>query len=229
MKKVKGNKDVFEQFSKLKVGVLYAEKVNNSAKLEESQKLLKEMEGLIRLTFRKETLKNHDLISPWAVAQARFGKKAKHYHTSVERLMKQVLRRKTVTTKDTITNLVRYISLKNIIPFGIDDYDLIQGDLTFAVSTGKERAGLLKTLKPNALYYHDEKRILGTKLDYWKSSKTKLENGSIKALIHIEALPPIDGKKLDKVLDELKSLIKSFCGGKVKTFIIDKKKKEVKV
>lgn len=222
-------KEVFRKFhSELNIAFILAEGINNKKKLEESKHLLAEAEKLVHLEFNKDTIKTHLLISPWAVAQREFGKKAEHYHTSVEKLLQKVLSNKKIHANDTITNLIRHLALKNIIPIGIDDYNKINGGITFDIATGKEKVNA-KKLEKGALYYHDAKNILGTKLDYWKSPKTRVARNSTSVLVHFETLPPITKTKLDEVLNEAAALIKTFCGGKINVFILDKKNNSVKI
>ncbi len=227
---VRIKKEVFDKLdSKLRVGLIKVNYSNNQSKLKQSVKLLKEVEQMRRMTFNKVSVKDHSLIAPWRVAQEVFGKKAKHYHTSVERLLKVVLKRKSVATKNTLTNLVRYLSLKHLVPYGLDDYGKISEGLTFALATGRERVGPLRTVKKGALYYKDKKNVLGTKLDYWKSKKTILDRNSKLALIHIGALPPVNSKELNKVMKEAKNLISSFCQAKVESTVLHKKKNFIRI
>ncbi|MBU1621981.1 MAG: hypothetical protein KJ597_00235, partial [Nanoarchaeota archaeon] len=97
------------------------------------------------------------------------------------------------------------------------------------LAKGRERIGKLSRVKRGDLIYRDEKNILGTKLDFWKSKKTVLNNNSNSALIHIEALPPITNKELNELVKEVKDLISSFCGGKVKSFVLSERKNAIKV
>jgi DNA/RNA-binding domain of Phe-tRNA-synthetase-like protein len=224
------NKEVFEDFNpKFKVLLISAKNIDNQTKIKESLNLLDEISELIKLTFNKETIKNHHLISPWAVAQEEFGDKARHYHTSVEKLIKNVVSNKSVRTTDVLTNVLRYLSLKHIVPFGVDEYNKIVGDVNFSLASGREKAGPLRTVKKGALYYQDKSKVLGTKLDFWKNKSTGLTKHSQDALIHFEILPPIDAKKLNALKKDASDLVKIFCGGNVKVEVLDKKKKSVSV
>lgn len=227
---LKIEEEVFQKFNPdLKIAFLLVENIDNKSKLKESLHLLREAEQMVHLTFNKDTIKNHNLIAPWAVAQEKFGKKAKHYHTSVEKLLKAVLKRKGVSSENVLTNLLHYLALKHVLPFGVDDLEKINGSLTFALAGGKEKVDVLRKVKKGVFYYHDKKNVLGTKLDYWKSKKTALDKNSTSALVHFEALPPLDKKKLDALVNEAVNLVGSFCGGKSKVFVLDKKKSSVKV
>src|SRR3989344_6720227 len=223
------HKKVFQKFPKLQIALFYVKGIDNSSKAAEAKHLLEDVEEWVHLTFHKETMKNHYLLSPWSVAQAEFGKQAQHYHTSVERLLHDVLKKKKVATNDTLTTLVRYLSLRHLIPSGIDNYDQLVGDVTFNLSKGRERVGLLHMIKPEALFYHDEKKVLGLKLDFWHSKKTMLQKDTTAALIHFDVLPPIDKEKLKYLVRDAKEVIKTFCGGRLKYALLDRKKNSVKI
>ena len=213
---------VFQKFHpRFKVAFLAVKNIDNKSKLTESKHLLKEVEQLVKLTFNKNTVKNHHLISPWEVARAEFGRGAKHYHTSVEKLLRKVLRRRKVVSNDVITNLVNYLQLKYVVPIAADDLSKINGDVKYSLATGREKKGLLK-LHRNELYSKDNSKILSTKLDHWDNKKTKLTAKTRVALIHIDILPPLDSKKMKELNKELKELITTFCGGTVKELVLDK-------
>ena len=225
--KVTITKDLFRKHPKFHLGLIKIEEINPTKQFQEARLLLKETEQLTRLLFAKDTLKNHHLISPWAVAQREFGKQAKHYHTSVERLVKKVIKKRSVVGKDTITTLVNYLTIKHLIPMTVDDYSLLKGNLTFNVAKGGEKVGRFGKVMKNALYYRDRDSVLGTKLDYWKSNETKVARDTTSILVHIEALPPITSTKVKEITKEVSNLLTSFCGGKAKTFVLNKKKSSV--
>lgn len=222
-------KEVFHRYPNLKIAFIAVTDIDNRTKLKESKHLLNEAEKLVRLTFNKETVKSHHLISPWKVIRQEFGSKARHYNTSVERLLEKVLSGKSVAAKDTLTNLVQYLALKNVVPFAVDDLKKINKEFTFSIVTGKEKKKLLPDLTEGIFYCHDSKTVLGTKLDYWKNSKTALTSKSTSALIHLEALPPLTTKKIKEITTEAENLILSFCGGTAETFILDKKTNKKKI
>ncbi|MDP3698934.1 MAG: hypothetical protein Q8R47_05075 [Nanoarchaeota archaeon] len=206
--------EVFKKFPQLKIGFISATGIDNKSKAAKANHLLTDMQKVILLTFNKDTVKSHNLISPWDAAKAEFGKKAKHYHTSVEILLEKILHRQNFKTKDTVTALLRYIALKHIIPFGADDPAKVKGELIFEVAD-------------KDLRYRDEKRILGKKLDYWKNAKTALKPSSTSALLHFEFLPPVSAQKQKEIMNEAADLLQGFCGGEVEVLVLDKKKNSI--
>lgn len=222
--------DVFQKFNKdFRVVFIAVKGINNSDKVEESKHLLKEIQQLVKLTFNKDTVENHSLIQPWLAARQEYGRKARHYHTSTERLIHKVLRGQSIVSGNTLENLVRYLSLKHIMPMSVDDLSKINGDLIITVAKKKERLSALKSLHEGEIYYRDNSAILGKKLDSWRNRVTMVDAKTTSALIHIESLPPITGKKLQQVTRELQSLVKVFCGGASKIVLLDKDKKTIEI
>ncbi len=207
--------EVFQKFHpRLKIAFILAEGIDNKSKTAKVNHLLAEIQKIVLLSFNKDNAKTHLLIAPWNVAKEEFGKKAKHYNTSVELLLQKALRKQKLQTKDTLTGLLRYLSLKHIVPFGADDMTKLKGDLVFETKNGN-------------LCYRDSKRILGKKLDYWKNTKTAVNPWSWSALIHIEFLPPVSLAKQKEIITEARDLIQAFCGGKPKVVVLDRKKNSV--
>lgn len=219
---------VFEKLSpQFSSGFILATHLDNAILHKEAKNLLDDIEQYVRLTFHKETFATHKMISPWESAKQHFKGKAHHYHTSVEKLLKTVLARKSVATKNVAHNLVHYLSLKHIIPMTLDDADKIVGNVTLSISTGRQRIGLKKIPK-DVLLYHDEskkKQIIGTMFGYKKVRRTKVGPKTKTILIQINAMPPITGKEFEILMKETAELFASFTDGHVKTLILNKSNK----
>ncbi len=209
--------EVFRKYPGFQVGFIFARDINNSTNLQKAMHLLKEAEKMIRLTFNDETLRNHYLISPWKAAQEEFKGKAEHYHTIVEKLLKQVLAGHPAEPQDTVTALAYYLSLKHLLPIAVDDAAKLHGEVVFSVARAKKERIKAEKIKAEGLYYHDRKNTLGTHLDYWQNSKVLPTKHSTSVLIHISALPPVTRNKVREVMLEIERLLHAFCGGKVQS------------
>ena len=228
--KINIKKDVFKKFHpNLKIAFIFVTEMDNGSKVKESKHLLKEVENLTRLSFHKNTPDSHDFIVPWTLAKLDFGDKAKHYNTSLEKLLKIVLKGRTVGKMNTLTNILNYVSLKYMVPSGADSFQKIDNAVTFDVVKKGKRKGMLRKLHKGDLYYYDKHGILGTKLDSWRNRRTFITGSSKSALIHFEVLPPITKKMLNEVLKETVNMIESFCGAKTKVFILDNNKNVTEV
>jgi DNA/RNA-binding domain of Phe-tRNA-synthetase-like protein len=228
--KISVKPDVFERFnSNLRIAFILVKEMNNFGKVMESKHLLKEVENLARLNFHKDNIKGNSFIQPWALAQLEFEGKAHHYHTSVERLLKTVLSGKSVAKKNTLTNIMRYVALRYLLPYGIDDAHKVEGSLTFDVVKSSGRKGVLGKLKRGDFYYSDTKGVLGTKIDYWKNVRTEVTKKTYVGLVHLVALPPVGIVQLRKIAKETAAIVEAFCEAKTEIFVLSKNDRSITV
>src|SRR3989344_3203412 len=224
------DKCVFGKFPQLQIALFLVKNIDNKQRLKESQHLIKETMVYLKQSMHEDNLRTHNLISPWKTAREEFGLNAYHYHTSVEKLLKKVLRGGNIVAKDSLTNVLNYLSLKHIVPLGVDDASKFEkglnGKITFSIANDKKRLGWLRHLQSGDLYYRDETNILGTKLDFWKNKKTAVGPKTNTALIHLEALPPVSQEEFQKITLEVRELVKGFCGGTVRAVILNSTKRE---
>ena len=217
--------EVFKNNPDLKLVFIVASEIDNHTKLKESKFLLKEIEQLQRLTIHKDRVKTHHLLSPWSLAQLEFGKKAHHYHTSVEKLLKKVLQKRTTATSNAFTNILNLMMLKHMVPGGILDYYKINGDITFSIATGRERKGMTAKVQKGDIIFKDKNNLLGAKLDSYNAKKSSVSKYTTKALVHFDILPPITAQDTSEIIDETIDLLKEFCEAECDVFILDKKHK----
>ncbi len=204
--------DVFQKYPGFQLGMLLATGMDNSRKLPQALHLLREAEKLVRLTFNKETLRNHYLISPWKAAQEEFKGKAAHYHTIVEKLLKKVLAGNALSPRDTASALAQYLALKHLLPISADDAARLQGDVVFSVAKAGKSG-----LTAGDLYYRDSRKLIGAGLDYWQNPKVLPTRKSASVLFYISALPPVTRNKVREVMLEMEWLLHTFCGGHVRS------------
>ena len=176
-------------------------------------------QALIKAILHKNNKKYNQLISSYNSAKVHLG--SKHLTTSLERLQRQALGKRSIIEKDPITNIVKSVALKHFIPYGLDDFEKTTGDITFKIAKGKEKRGILRKIKKGDLYYKDATTALGAKFDYWKNSNTKIASDSTTALIHFESLPPISSAKLKSVAKETANLVKTYCNAEIQLFFLN--------
>ncbi len=220
---------VFKKFPNMSILAFSAHKVDNITHKDQAGHLVEEASKLTQLTFKKKILKHHHKISPWVMHQKHFGPSSAKYHTSVEILLKKSLAKQKVAAHNTLTNILRYMTLRHLVPIGVDDFNKIKGNLTFGIATGHERAHIFAKVKKGALYYSDEKRVLGTKLDYWKSPRTAVHKSTKSAIFHVLCMPPVTEQDMRLITEEMQDLLEGFCGAKVNGLLINSKKPSITI
>lgn len=214
------------------VGVVACSGVKNTKSSPELVEMLRDVEELIRVNFTPESLGAHPLVSAWKAAAAHYGPEFEHHQSKVEKLMKSVLEGHSLKSSTMLADLCTFISLKHLLPVGIVDTARLTGKLSFGIARGGEifDSGKTKT-KParGELILRDSIDILSRKLDYDVSPKAEPKLSTKNAVVHTELVPPMATEKLGQVLEELATLIKIFCGGKVRRMVIGKGKDSAEV
>ena len=224
--KVSINKKVFESFNdKFAIGILWCSGINNTGSPADIHEMLRDVEELIRINFNPASLQTHELISAWKSAIAHYGEKAKHFQSNVERMMNHIIEGEDIDTENKLGDLCNFISLKHIIPLGVTDIDKIKDNIEFTLASN-ERWNTVP-LEKNELIMNAGDDVLARKLDYIISKKGEVDKKTKNALLHIEAIPPIDENRLMNILEELQGLIRIFCGGKIKKAILKKDKAQI--
>ncbi|MBA7693223.1 hypothetical protein ES703_101799 [subsurface metagenome] len=225
---------IFEKFPGLKIGVVTARNIDNHGFSDEIMQLIREKEREIRVNYDTETLSQHSKINSWRGAYSSFGAKPKKYKSSVESLYRMILKGLDLRHINKIVDLFNYISIKYMIPAGGDDMAKVDGDITLKFAVGDEPFTALnskekETAKEGEVVYTDSKEVLCRRWNWRECDKTKMTEETKDVILVVEALPPVTKEELDEVEEELNLLITKYCGGEIKTAILDDGKREIEI
>lgn len=222
--KISVDKAVFDKIGNLKIGVLVVKNIDNTKKYKELDKLLKQVVRLAKDMCVKKTYKRHALIINWKSVFNNI--KIKH-HSAIEDLVHHILKNKTVKSDNMLKDLCTFYSLKTMFPVSSDDLDKIEGDIRVHFSTGKEN---FKTkLIKGEILLSDNKKVVARRFSWQTNELTQLTKETKNALITIDALPPVTKTELKKYLFEFSALLRMYSRGKVKFFVLSKKKPTDKI
>jgi len=232
--KLKIGTKIFEKFPGLKIGVVTAKNIDNRGFSDEIMHLIREKEKEIRENYDTETLSQHPKIHSWRRAYSSFGAKPKKYKSSVESLYRMVLKGLDVRHISKIVDLYNYISLKHMMPAGGDDIEKVDGDITLKLAVGDEpftalNSTEIETAKEGEVVYADSKEVLCRRWNWRECDKTKMTEDTEDVILVVEALPPATKEELEEVEEDLSRLITSYCGGEIKTAILDEAKREIEI
>lgn len=212
-------KEIFEKFDAPVIGVIIAEGVDNHGSKEEIDMLLRKVEGETREEFSKFASHGvHPNIAAWRKAYKRFGSDPHQYRSSVESLVRRVLKGDSIPHINMLVDLYNYISLKYIIPVGGEDTDMIRGSLQLAFADGTEpfiRLNGTENEPPSAgeVAYKDDEGAVCRRWNWREAERTKLTEDTKNAIIILDAVAPVDYTCVERAMNELAVLIKKFCGG----------------
>ncbi len=207
--------------------------INNKGSDAKIYHLLEEIENLIKFDFTPADIAKHPLISPWRAAYSEFGAKPSAYNCSVEALMKRILKGHGAPRINKAVDISNYLSLKHLVPLGVNDMDKIEGNISLTTSTGKETfipIGSTEKEKPDKgeIIYKDSKEILCRRWNWRDSEKAKIDEETKNVIYYIDALPPVTKTQLKEMLRDVMDLLDIFCQPKEKIiYVLDKSNTEI--
>jgi lysyl-tRNA synthetase class 2 len=216
---------VFRKFPKLNIGLLKIKSMDNSGSSKDSDKLLKEIEEYCRETYVLKNLSSLPTLTNWKSIY-KFDRKT---YSAMEPLLYDILRGKSVARNNNLVNLYTYQMLKSMLPIAGDDLDKVDGNIKLKIAEGYETLMTGKIIdhpEEGELCYVDDKEVLSRRFGWEQCDKTKITHYTKKAVLYLDALPPIEIEDLKAVMIELKDLISTFCKAEVLMAILNKDKTE---
>jgi len=224
--KISVHSNIFDRFPGLNLGMVVVSGIDNRGQSEDLQRKTREKEEEIRQNYLSETLSLHPNIQAWRRAYAAFGAKPKKYKSSIESLYKMVLKGMELRSINSLVNIYNYVSLNHMIPLGGDDLDKVDGGITLCFACGDEPFTPLNSLeteivKEGEVIYMDEKEVLCRRWNWRECDKTKMTPGTKNAILILEGLPPVRREDIELAAEDLRALIRKFCGGETIVFFLD--------
>lgn len=226
---------IFEQYPEVILGVAVVHGINNTGCDGEITSLLREGEKTALESLGDTLIVEHPFIVPWREAYRKFGAKPKDYPSSIENLMRRIVKGEEVRHINKLVDIYNVISLKHFVPVGGEDVDKMDGDVLLTIAKENEEPVVLLGEKearppyPKEVIYKDNKGTICRRWNWKEVDRTKLTEETKNCFIVIESLPPVDKDKVEKAISELTELIMKYCGGEVTTTILDKANPQVQL
>jgi len=228
------NKEIFEKYPELVIGVVVARCISNEGESQEVLDLTRAREKEIKENFKTETLSQSPKIASWRVAFSAFGAKPKEYKCSVENLYRMILKDIELRHINKIVDIYNYISIKHMVPVGGDDIDKVEGDIVLRLASGTETFRALnseeiKNPKLGEVVYCDEKEVLCRRWNWRECDKSKMTETTKNVILVVEGLPPVSEHKVEEIIKELAELVEKYCGGDISKNILDIHRQEIEM
>jgi DNA/RNA-binding domain of Phe-tRNA-synthetase-like protein len=219
---------IFEKFPETRLGVVVAKGINNRGQHAEVLELLRLEQNAIPERIGSTPVMEHPHIAPWREAYRAFGAKPKDHPSSVENLLRRVLKGNTISHINTVVDIYNAISLRHLVPVGGEDLDTLQGDILLTTATDHETPVTLLGEKearppyPGEVIYKDDLGAICRRWNWKEADRSKLTESTKNLFFVIETLPPISQETLEGATRELATLVNTYCGGEVTPVFLDR-------
>lgn len=233
--KLRIDQKIFEQYPEVLLGVAVLHNINNKGEEEELSQFLREAEKLAIEKVGNIPIAEHPNIISWRETYRKFGAKPKDYPSSIENLVRRILKGEQVRHINKLVDIYNVISLRHLVPVGGEDTEKINGDVSLTFAEGDEEAIFLLGEKetrppnPNEVIYKDDAGAICRRWNWKEADRTKLTENTTDAFMVIEALPPVRKEQLQAALSELSEMLKKYCGCQITVTILDMDNLEVNI
>lgn len=225
--KLQVHPDIFQQFPGAVLGVVVAHGIDVTGEQAELMAQLHAAETRVRESLCGATITEHPHITPWREAYRRFGAKPKDHPSSIENLVRRVLKGEELRHINTLVDLYNLVSLKYLVPVGGEDLDQIVGDvwLTFAgqAEPAVRMLGELEARapKPGEVLYKDNAGAICRRWNWKEADRTKMTEATRNVFLVIERLPPVEIAIVEAATRELAELVAHWCGGDIRWELVE--------
>ena len=220
----------FPEYIRISVVVQGIEELQTPPKLKGMLRTLQE-------TLRAQSLADvEDKLISWECAFRRAQMDPVEFKPSVIALVDRIREdaELDLSTGNAIVDIANYISIKHLIPCGVDDLDKIQGDFGLKMATGNEifvgiGSNRVERPTPGEIIYADKRKVLCRRWVWKQGVHTKVDLQTINAIINLDILPPVTYEEAKIALKDLVKLLEEFTGGNVSTITLTKEKPEAEI
>lgn len=220
--------EIFRRFPEVRVGVAAFEGVRNAAEPPALTVLRRAEVAEAAGRIGAGPVSEHPRVAPWREAYRAFGAKPKDHPSSIENLLRRVVKGQRLPTVNPLVDLYNVVSLRHLLPVGGEDLAAVEGDVELRFAGGNEPAVRLlgepeaRPPKPGEVIYADRAGALCRRWNWKEADRTKLTASTTRGFLVIEALPPAGRAELDAALADLAALVTEHCGGTVRTGVLDR-------
>ena len=219
--------DILERHPEIRIGVLVLEDVDNRSGEGFADELQRALEQ-VRSTFDGVNVAEHPRIHCWREAYRAFGAKPKRYLSSIENLVRRTLKGESLRAINPLVDLYNIVSLKHLLPVGGEDLDRVEGDIRLTRAGEDEPAIQLlgekeeRAPKVGEVIYTDARGAICRRWNWKEADRTKLTEDTKRAVLVLEALPPVTRSELQAAMAELQELVRAHTGASASTHVLDK-------
>ena len=217
---------IFNLFPSLKIGALVAE-IDNTKYGEDR---LEEVLDDVKVHFSFERPQDHPNIRVWREAFKKLGVPTSKYQSSIESLLKRVLKGGPFPRINPLVDLYNAISLRRLVPIGGHALDPIDGNISLCFAEGKETfipmdLGEQEIVEKGEAIYRDDKDVLTRRWVWRQSNKDNVLNETTHVFIPIDVMEGLPDWLCQSVIRDMEeSIIKNGYGKIIHRDILTKEK-----
>jgi DNA/RNA-binding domain of Phe-tRNA-synthetase-like protein len=213
-------KELFDLFPDLSLGVVVATGIDNTRTVQEIGTLLLQATEEMRKSFNVDKAQDHPRIKPWRNAFAKLGISGSKFPSSVESMARRILKGDPFPRINSLVDLYNSLSIRFLVPMGGHDLDTLEGRVELGFAEGWEPftpmgGGETVTVPKGELVYRDRREVLTRNWVWRQCEKDKATEKTRNIFIPMDVLGEVGKEVAGTIIEDLSSLIPRFLGGTI--------------
>jgi len=217
--------EVFARFPGYVRGVVLAHGVANGESPPELLGMLRAAEASVRDRLDLEGLAGQPRIASWREAFRALGVKPSEFRSSIEALVRRVLRDRELPSINALVDIGTIVSLRHLVPTGGHAIDVVTRDLALRAATGDEEfvpmgSDQVEHPAPGEIVFVEGRTVLTRRWSWRQGNHTLTLPTTTAVEFNVDGLPPVTRLEVEEVCREVEELVTRFCGGHVRHELI---------
>jgi len=225
-------KELFNIFPDLTIGMVVARGVDNTHPSKEIDDLLTQTIEDLRRTFVVDKAQDHPRIKPWRIAFSKLGISGSKFPSSIESMTRRILREDPFPKINPLVDLYNSVSLKYLVSMGGHDLDTLKGNISLRFAEGREPftpmgGGERMVVPKGELVYRDDEEVLTRNWVWRQCEKDKATEKTKNIFIPIDVLGEVGKERADEIVQELSACITRYFGATIFSAILNRENTSV--
>lgn len=207
---------LFEIFPDLKIGMLVC-RVDNT---KHGEDILEPALARVRAGFGYEKAQDHPSVKAWRLAFNKLQISAAKYQSSIESLVRRVLKGGIFPRVNPLVDLYNAVSLEFLVPMGGHDISPLEGDIFLGFAQGGEpfapmEGGEDEAAEKGEVVYKDDRSILTRRWVWRQSNKDKVTAETRTVFMPIDVMEGLAPTLAEDVMERVSGYLRDNGSGEV--------------
>ncbi len=214
------DKEIFEKYPDLKVGLIIIKGIENNRRISPVESLLRGITAQRAREFVAKDIDAEKMIKIWNQAYSIFEINAKKDSPELRSLLYLAQLKKEIPHTSPIVDIAYYHILKYLLPIRKFDLDWLCGDLNLGYTSGGEPFREINSIEVSEaekgeVAYMDEGGIVSKHWNSKECERAKIIDKTSNVAFFIEDLSIMASDQFSKILTEIASTIQKYIGGDI--------------
>jgi DNA/RNA-binding domain of Phe-tRNA-synthetase-like protein len=210
--------EIFEAYPGYRRGVVVARGAVNTRDGSALEALLRIEEARVRQRLGSSNVAEHPAVASWRDAYRRFGAKPSEHRSSIEAMLRRVVKPDHLPSINPLVDIGNVVSLRHLLPAGVHPLpgpgpglELRRGKPgdTFLPADG---SGPEVPPQTEIVFAHGPV-VLTRRWTWRQAAGTQTLSGTTDVFFNIDGLPPADDDQVRRAMDDIERLIITHTGG----------------